>query len=49
MKYIVEEINISTNVVLERHEFDDAAEAFGWALSMNEAMEATPIRYKFQN
>lgn len=49
MKHIVKEINIHTGITLEVHEFDDAAEAMEYALTMNEIMQATPIRYKFCN
>jgi hypothetical protein len=49
MKYIVKEVNILTNTILTVHEFDNEADALGWAWQMNEAMEATPIRYKFYN
>ena len=49
MKYLVNEINIFTNATLATHEFDSAADAFDFAWKMNEAMEATPIRYQFCN
>lgn len=49
MKHIVNEINILDNVILDTHEFDTAADAIEYAMTMNEAMEATPIRYKYIN
>lgn len=49
MTYIVNEINIFTNAVVGTHEFSAAADAMEYAGIMNEIMEATPIRYKFQN
>ena len=49
MKHIVREINILTYATLAKHEFDTAADAIGWATSMNEAMRATPIRYRYCN
>ena len=49
MKHIVREINIFTNATLAVHEFDTAADAIEYARAMNEFMEATPIRYKYQN
>lgn len=49
MKYIVKEINIFSGITLDTHEFDTAADAIGYAMTMNELMEATPIRYKYQN
>lgn len=47
MTHIVHGINIFTGVVVESYEFDDAAEALEYAVTMNELMRATPIRYKF--
>lgn len=47
MKHIVHEINSFTRAIVGIHEFDDSAEAFEWAFTMNQLMEATPIRYVF--
>jgi hypothetical protein len=49
MKYIVKEVNILTNTTIATHEFNNEADAFDYAWQMNEAMQATPIRYKFCN
>ncbi len=49
MKYLVREFNIFTNINLAIHEFGSQDEALDWACKMNEAMDATPIRYKFCN
>lgn len=49
MKHIVNEINIFTNAIIATYEFHTASDAIEYAMSMNEAMEATPIRYKYIN
>lgn len=49
MKHIVKEINIFTNATVGTHEFDTAAEATEYAMTMNELMEATPLCYKVCN
>lgn len=49
MAYIVNEINIYTNIVVGTAEFASAAEAMEYAQIMNELMRDTPICYKFQN
>jgi hypothetical protein len=49
MKHIVEVRNIHSGFVVERFEFDDAAEALEYAFTMNELMKATPLRYVFMN
>lgn len=49
MKHIVNEVNIFDNAILTTYEFDTAADAMEYAMTMNEIMEATPIRYKYMN
>lgn len=49
MKHIVKEINIFSGETVGTHKFDTAAEAIEYAMTMNELMEATPIRYKVCN
>lgn len=49
MKHIVREINQSTYKTIAKHEFDTAAEAIEYARNMNDAMRATPIRYRYCN
>ena len=49
MSYIVNETNIFTNIVIGTTEFSTLDDAIEYAQTMNELMEATPIRYKIQN
>lgn len=48
MKYIAKGINIFTNKTIEEWQFDTIEEAVEYAFTMNEAMAATPIRYKVE-
>ena len=46
MKTTVQAINVFTKEVIERHEFDNAADALEYAIKMNVAMNATPLLYQ---
>lgn len=46
MKYIVKEINVKTYKVTATHEFSSFEDALEYAMTMNEAMEATMLRYQ---
>ena len=48
MKYTVKGINIFDNATIEKWEFNTIDEAVEYACTMNEAMKATPIRYKIE-
>lgn len=45
MKHIVREINRTTCATLNKYEFTTAADAMEYAMSMNETMRATDLRY----
>ena len=45
MKYIVREINRATYATTAKYEFPTAADAMEYAVTMNETMRATNLRY----
>ena len=49
MKHIVREINRTTYATTNKYEFTTAADAMGYAMSMNETMRATNLRYILDN